>query len=209
MSDIDPIAERLSAALGRIGKQIEAGARPAAQTALSPGAADAPPDLGPELAALRAELAEKTKALDAASRAAQREQAVAGEAVRAGTAELESLRSALEQERAANEELGARVEALRGRLDGKDAERDKAMGRRMAQVEELDQQMQRLQQVNSDLRDINGQMRRALAEHVADAELINRAMEAELQALRATRAAEAAEVSAVMDELKLIAEGAS
>ena len=67
---------------------------------------------------------------------------------------------------------------------------------------------ERLRQANEALRENNALLRSALAEGVADAALINEAMQAELEALSAQQSADAAEVEAILTELRPIVQEA-
>ena len=71
---------------------------------------------------------------------------------------------------------------------------------------EMDKELQRLQQINAELRAVASEMRLALAEGVAEPELVNKATMAEIDALNASRAADRAEVAAVLAELKPLVE---
>lgn len=77
-----------------------------------------------------------------------------------------------------------------------------------ARLEELDGELQSLRASNDQLRDANSALRSANAEGVGDAELINQALEAEIQGLRAARAADQAEVNAVIARLAPLLPGA-
>ncbi|MBI1418378.1 MAG: hypothetical protein GC146_14245 [Limimaricola sp.] len=129
---------------------------------------------------------------------------MAAPAPAAGTAELAALRARLEEERIANAQLEARVKALKDRQDERIAALEDAATQSKTQLALFDRDLQRLREANADLRDINGQLRDALAEGVADPGLINKAMRAELDALAALRAADAAEVDAVLEALRPI-----
>ena len=95
-----------------------------------------------------------------------------------------------------------RVRALKERQDGRVAQLEAEVADNRLRLSEGDEDMQRLRQANAELRDIGAQLRVALAEGVAEPQLINRAMLAELEALRAARAADLAEVNAVIAELR-------
>lgn len=118
------------------------------------------------------------------------------------TGEVEKLEAALAEERIVSAQLEERVKALKAR-------QDETVDRLRSQIEEMRQQSaqvqeasERLRQVNADLRDINARLREQLSAQTAEPHLINKAMMAELEALRATRAADKAEVEAVMQELR-------
>ena len=66
--------------------------------------------------------------------------------------------------------------------------------------------MQQLREVNEKLRESNVALRDANAEGLADAELINASLMAEVEALRAGREADAAEMGAVLTQLDAILE---
>lgn len=112
------------------------------------------------------------------------------------------LRGQLDEERTVNAQLEERVRALKERQDGRVAQLEAEVADNHARLASTDADLQRLRQANADLRDVAGQLREALASGVAEPQLINRAMLAELEALRATRAADLAEVNAVIAELR-------
>lgn len=117
------------------------------------------------------------------------------------------LQGQLDEERAANAQLEERVRALKDRQDTKIAELTAKVAEQKGLLASLDVEMQRLRASNADLREVSGQLRKAADDGAVDAELINRAMMAEVEALTAQRASEAAEVDAILMELKpLIAE---
>ena len=113
-----------------------------------------------------------------------------------------NLQTQLDEERFANAQLEERVKVLKDRQDTKIAELETRVAAQRDQMAALDTELQRLRASSADLRDVNAQLRVAATDHVADAELINRAMMAEVEALTAQRASEAAEVDAVLSELK-------
>ena len=117
-----------------------------------------------------------------------------------------ALQSQLDEERIANAQLEERVKVLKDRQDGKLAELEAAVEAGRARSARMDRELQRLRQVNAELRDNNSQLREALTEGVSEPHLVNKAMLAELEALRATRAADAAEMDAILEELTPIVE---
>lgn len=117
------------------------------------------------------------------------------------TSKLADLTALLEEERAANSQLEDRVRLLKDRQDGKLAELTSNVDAGRARATRMDRELQRLRQVNADLRDINMQLRDAVADGISEPQLVNAAMHAELEALRATRAADAAEMDAILEEL--------
>ena len=111
------------------------------------------------------------------------------------------LAAQLEDERTANAQLVERVKALKDAQEGRMAELEARVEAQRAQMAQLDGELQRLRASNADMRELNAQLRAAATEGVGDAELINRAMMAEIDALHAQRGADAAEVDAILSEL--------
>jgi chromosome segregation ATPase len=117
-------------------------------------------------------------------------------------AEVAALRAEIAEERVVQAQLEERIRALKDKHDKRVAELEAAVAAERARLAALDHDLQGLRQSNADLRDVAGQLRAALAEEVAEPELVNRAMLAEIEALRATRAADLAEIEAVYDSLR-------
>ena len=124
----------------------------------------------------------------------------------ASDGQVEELTAQLDEERTANAQLEERVKLLKERQDGKVAELEGNVETGRARSARMDRELQRLRQVNAELRDINGQLREAVTAGVAEPHLVNKAMLAELEALRATRSADAAEMDAILEELTPIIE---
>lgn len=123
--------------------------------------------------------------------------------------DAEALREALEEERLANAQLEERVRALHDRQDGQVAGLQEQLGAQRESLERLDGELQRLRKANEMLRVTNQEMRAALEENVGEPHLINKAMLAELESIRAARATEAAETRAILDQLEpILAEAA-
>jgi hypothetical protein len=121
---------------------------------------------------------------------------------RVDPAEVEALRLALAEERVVQTQLEERIRALKERHDRKVAGLEAALGAERDRLGTLDHAVQQVRQSNADLREVVGQLRAALSAEVAEPALVNRAMLAEIEALRATRAADLAEVEAVYDALR-------
>jgi hypothetical protein len=68
-------------------------------------------------------------------------------------------------------------------------------------MRDLDGDLQRLRKANDELRAANAALREANEVGVGDPHLINKAMLAELEGLRATQAAQASEANAVLAKL--------
>ncbi|WP_281981963.1 hypothetical protein [Thalassorhabdomicrobium marinisediminis] len=121
-------------------------------------------------------------------------------------ARIAELTAKLDEEQTANAQLVERVKLLKERQDGKLAELESNVEAGRTRSARMDRELQRLRQVNAELRDINTQLREAVSAGVSEAHLVNKAMLAELEALRATQSADAAEMDAILDELKPIIE---
>ena len=115
----------------------------------------------------------------------------------------------LEEERAANAELTERLRTLKLRADAEAADRQSHLQEAQARIAQLDTELQRVRLANAELTEACAALQDANAEGVGDAHLINKAMLAELEGLRAARAAEVAESSAILAALMpLIEDGA-
>jgi chromosome segregation ATPase len=127
------------------------------------------------------------------------------EQVRPGQAdagEVAALRQELAEERIVQAQHEERIRALKERHDRKVAELESVLATERDRLAGLDHALQGLRQSNADLRELTGHLRAALTEEVADPGLVNRALLAEIEALRATRAADLAEIEAVYDALR-------
>ena len=127
--------------------------------------------------------------------------------------------AALEDERIANAQLEERLRALKkkhaaelealqdsaGSDPAKDAELEllrSEVAKQSDMLAQFDQDLQRLRAANDQLRDVNAALRDANAEGVGEPHLINKAMLAELEGLRAARNADAAEADAILGKLE-------
>ncbi len=127
--------------------------------------------------------------------------------------EIEVLRSALEEEKLANAQLSERINKLKS---DHAAELEAAQSAAVPPVPAvdperlaaLDTELQRLRKANDQLRASNASLREANEAGVGEPQLINAAVLAELEALRASRAAETAEANAIMDQLVPLLDGA-
>ena len=109
-----------------------------------------------------------------------------GAAQGADTAELQE---ALEDERVANAQLTERVRKMSERQEEALAEARAASEATQTRVAAMDLELQRLRKANDQLRESNAALRTANEEGVGEPHLINTAMMAELEGLRAARAA--------------------
>jgi uncharacterized protein YPO0396 len=118
---------------------------------------------------------------------------------------LTSLISKHEAELAAQKaelDTSAETEVLKAQMKVLKTGQSEAMSR-------LDMDVQRLRQANDQLRASNAALRTANEQGVGEPHLINSAMLAELESLRASRATDSAEVSAVLDKLGPLLAGAT
>lgn len=214
MSQIEDLQRRLMAAMDRIGVGIEA-------------LQSAGPAQGGDVQALRgaleeerlanAQLEERLKSLKERHegdidtlRHELGETGAKLAAVEAARAELAEAKAALEN-RDEVTELQAEISGLRMQLADTErvpelnAELDMLRAERAshgAAMSRLDDDLQRLRKANDQLRDVVDELRKATESGVPDAELLNRATAAELEATRAARATDAAEAHAVLARLE-------
>ena len=120
--------------------------------------------------------------------------------------------AALEEEQLANAQLKERLRALnqkhfdeieRLQTQLKETEAIRAAVKEQTEImARLDNDVQRLRKANDQLRASNAALREANEEGVGEPHLINKAMLAELEGLRASRAADASEAAAVLARLE-------
>lgn len=194
MTDLSELEQRLAAAIGRM-----RGAHGAARTAL---------------VAAQARIAELDAAVPQAA-----EHAEAAAALDAAAAEIARLRAALDAARAEAASLAEQAAADRVALA---AARDEAAAFRAADrlerisragddggpahLTELERALDRLRAVNGQLRQNNAALRRAHADGLADADLVNTGLQLEIDALTAARAADRAEIASILAALHPIVE---
>ena len=114
----------------------------------------------------------------------------------------------LEDERTANAQLQERVRTLRNKSDAELATLRAQVDESDARMAQLDIELQRVRRANAQLSDACAALRDANAEGVGEPHLINKAMLAELEALRAARAADVAEASVILASLEPLVEAA-
>lgn len=115
---------------------------------------------------------------------------------------------ALEDERTANAQLTERVRVLKSKSDTEMATMRTQVEECDARMAQLDIELQRVRRANAQLAEACAALRDANEEGVGDAHLINKAMLAELEGLRAARAADVAEASAILSALTPLVENA-
>ncbi|MCR8547276.1 hypothetical protein M4578_05515 [Salipiger sp. P9] len=182
MTQIDELQSRITRALDRIAQGVEH------LSTLPPPAPEAAPETEP------VEAVEVAAVPDAEA-----------------AEEIARLRMALDEEKMANAQLEERVKLLHARLEGQGGaepapEPDAALREQIAaqreSMAELDTELQRMRLSNEMLRRTNEDMRAALEANIGEPHLVNKAMLAELESLRAARAAEEAEMRAVLGALE-------
>ncbi|WBL31853.1 hypothetical protein O5O51_08825 [Sinirhodobacter sp. HNIBRBA609] len=122
----------------------------------------------------------------------------------ASAAQIAELRDALEAERTANAQLSERVRAIREKQETTLSTMEKRLAQATRSYEGAQVELARLKRANADLAEAN----RALIEAGNDLapHLINRALQAELESLRAARAAEVAELGDILDSIEPLIE---
>lgn len=138
-----------------------------------------------------------TAALDRASKALERLSAASGD-----SGDAEALRAELEAERVANQQLEERVRAIKDKQETMIARLEGEVSRLREALTARDGEVQRMRSVNDELRASNKALREANAKGLPDADMVNSAMVAELEGLRAQRAAERAEIDEVLATLE-------
>ena len=119
---------------------------------------------------------------------------------------VDELERKLAEERVVTAQLEERVKALKERQDRKIATLEKDLEAVRSANAVLEMDLAGLRQAYAELEGMFAKLRGAVEEGVAEPELINRAMKAELDGLRAMQAADAAEIGAVLAELKSVVE---
>ena len=115
--------------------------------------------------------------------------------------EVTALRAALEDEKTVTAQLEERNKRLKERLDSAEESRAQDEDALRVSLKKLDSELQSLRRANQQLRDNNKALREAHQAGVAEPHLINKAMLAELEGLRAARGADRAEADAVIGQI--------
>ena len=119
---------------------------------------------------------------------------------------IEALQAALNAERLANQQLSERVRAIREKQEATEAALERKLGKATRLAEAATTEIARLKRANADLIALNGALTSAAG--TVDPHLVNRSMQAELEALRAARAAEAQELAELILALEPLAAAA-
>jgi hypothetical protein len=155
-----------------------------------------------DIAELERRFAEAIDRLDGALAAlAAPRPAAAASAPAAESPEVAALAEALETERTANAQLTERVRAIRERQDAMVGALERRVETLTAQLDAAGIEAQRLRKVNVQLRETVRTLREAAAAGATEPHLINKAMLAELDALRAARQAEMVEMEDILAAL--------
>ncbi len=121
-----------------------------------------------------------------------------------GAADAGELQSQLDAERTANAQLEERVRAIKERQESIVARLEQEVAELKIALATRDTAVRQVRQTNGKLRQANRALRQANAQGVADTDLINQSMTAELEALRAIQAADRAALDDVLSTLEPI-----
>lgn len=119
----------------------------------------------------------------------------------AAEVEIARLARALDEAQAQNAGLSAQIAAARDRHAATSATLEARLAEHSARIDGQAVELQRLRQVNVQMREALRSLREALEGGVADAGQINRALQAELDGLRALRRAEVADLDLLLAAL--------
>ncbi|MEM9349426.1 MAG: hypothetical protein AAGA47_04135 [Pseudomonadota bacterium] len=120
--------------------------------------------------------------------------------------EIATLEAKLEEERTANEQLEQRVQQIRKRQEQRMAGYEDEVKMLKEQLAASEGQAAKLRRSSEDMRQALEALQSSAADNVPDAHMINRAMMAELTALRTERAADAEEIGALVSALEPLLE---
>ena len=115
--------------------------------------------------------------------------------------DIAAIKAELDDEKLANAQLSERVRKLSQQQESALAEAKAATQAAEARTAALDLELQRMRQAGDQLRSSNQALRQANEAGVGEPHLINKAMLAELEALRVARAADIAEASSIIGAL--------
>ncbi|WP_149142325.1 hypothetical protein [Gemmobacter caeruleus] len=188
MTELAELERRIVSALSRIGAGLDRLQEQAAQATA--------PEVTAEVAAAPPVEAPDTETQPAESR----EDAAAG----AAAAEIASLTAALEVERATVQQLTERVRALKAREGRHEAQAEARIQQLTKQLDVQGLELHRLRKGTIQLREALRVLREGQEAGTVDSAMINKAMMAELEALRAARSSETAELDEIIAELVLL-----
>jgi chromosome segregation ATPase len=126
--------------------------------------------------------------------------------------DVAALTSALEEEKLVSAQLEERIKGLKARHateleEARAAAESAGTADAAPAVVAIDAELQKLKKAVAQLREANSALREANEAGLSEPHLINKAMLAELEALRAERAAEVAETSAILSALEPLLSG--
>ncbi|MGB3148862.1 MAG: hypothetical protein WBA91_14060 [Paracoccaceae bacterium] len=116
--------------------------------------------------------------------------------------ELELVRAELEAERSANAQLTERVRAIKDRQETMVHTLEQKVARLSEQLDQQGAELQRQRQLNGDLNLSHQKLSDLVRDGLSDPDVLNTALVAEVEAMRASRKAEMAEVAEILAELK-------
>lgn len=149
-----------------------------------------------------------TAALDRIGKGIETLEPAAPEGPGADADEVAALQSALEDEKLVSAQLEERIKALHEKQDAKLAAIAAKADAQAETMARLDGELQRLRSANEQLRVSNKALREANEAGVGEPHLINKAMLAELEGLRAARSADLAETNAILGAMAPLLESA-
>ena len=117
-------------------------------------------------------------------------------------ARIAELEQSLSDEKLANAQLEERMKSVRETADRHASAMDIQAYEQQQTTAKLDADLQRLRRAAEDLRTSNLSLRDALEQGMTEPHLINKAMLAELETLRATRSVEIAQADAILASLE-------
>ncbi|MEZ5913164.1 MAG: hypothetical protein R3D84_13900 [Paracoccaceae bacterium] len=120
--------------------------------------------------------------------------------------DAQTLREALEAERDSNAQLIERVRAIKEKQETTVAALERRIESQTRQLDVQGLEMQRMKKTTIQLRETVRALREGLEQGVAEPHLINKAMLAELEALRAARTADVAEMDEILEGLRPLLE---
>ncbi|WP_133169927.1 hypothetical protein [Shimia abyssi] len=222
MSDISDLENRISAAMDRIGRGVEA--LSSAPSGDGGGDAERLERALEDEKMAGAQLEERVKALVQNQDALEKELAAtneAADAVRAEKEEIEAQLDAVKAAKAAAETAKAEAEKKLTDVETKLAEAgevaaalapaasDEDIAASREAVNEMAMRLRRMRRMVRNIRENNQRLREAAQKGVTDPNLINASLQSELEALEALRATDLAETDAILAELRPMLVGAS
>ena len=132
--------------------------------------------------------------------------AQSGAAPAKATSEI-ALREALEAERSANAQLTERVRAIKEKQENMVAQIERKLARATSQLDVQGLELRRMKRANAQLAEANRRLIEAREQgEGSDGATIGKALQAELESLRAARRAEMAEMEEILGELRPLIE---